>query len=72
MKHKIKTTFYYKVSIVMNLIEQLKDKGIELYFDNLETNNYKIKYKNMEYGFNVYDDVIECLTLLLDIRKDVK
>lgn len=72
MKHKIKATFYYKVSIVLNLIEQLREMGIELCFDNREVNNYKLIHKSMVYGFATYDSVIECLTLLLDLKKGKK
>lgn len=71
VKNNIKC-FYYKVAIVVDLLEQLKATGLELEFDNTITNNYRLKYNGEEYSFNDYNGVIGCLTLLLDIRKDVK
>lgn len=36
-------------------------------FDNMQTNNYKLLYKDNVYVFTTYDDVIECLELIIDI-----
>ena len=67
IKNRLKTSFYYKVSVVLNLIEQLRDKGLKMAFDNMQTNNYKLLYRDNVYVFTTYDDVIECLELIIDI-----
>lgn len=72
MKNRLKLNFYYKIGIVVNLLEQLMATGLELAFDNTRVNDYRLIYKDKEYSFNDYNGVIDCLTLLLDVRKDVK
>jgi hypothetical protein len=61
--------FYYKVAIVIDLLEQLRATGLEITFDNTITNHYKLKYNDGEYVFADYNGVISCLSLLLETKK---
>lgn len=73
MKDKIKVArYYYKVDTVIELLEQLRATGFKIAFDNTYTNNFKILYGGNEYSFRTYDDILSCLNLLLDIRKENK
>lgn len=71
-KNRLKLTFYYKVSIVLSLIDQLRGYGLNIAFDNIRTNQYKLIINDGEYIFREYDGVIESLNLLLDILSKKK
>lgn len=48
-----------KIEKITSLCNEL---GIE--FDNLLTNNYRLIYKEVEYVFQNYNDMISCLELI--------
>ena len=48
-----------KIEKITSLCNEL---GIE--FDNLLTNNYKLIYKEVEYVFQNYNDMLSCLELI--------
>lgn len=48
-----------KIEKITSLCNKL---GIE--FDNLLTNNYRLIYKEIEYVFQNYNDMISCLELI--------
>ena len=48
-----------KIEKITSLCNEL---GIE--FDNLLTNNYRLIYKEIEYVFQNYNDMISCLELI--------
>lgn len=48
-----------KIEKITSLCNEL---GIE--FDNLLTNNYRLIYKEIEYVFQNYNDMINCLELI--------
>ena len=48
-----------KIEKITSLCNEL---GIE--FDNLLTNNYRLIYKEVEYVFQNYNDMLSCLELI--------
>lgn len=48
-----------KIEKITSLCNEL---GIE--FDNLLTNNYRLIYKEIEYVFQNYNDMLSCLELI--------
>ena len=47
---------------IENITSLCNELGIE--FDNLLTNNYRLIYKEVEYVFQNYNDMLSCLELI--------
>lgn len=61
--------YYFKIDIIIELLEKIKDYGLDVGFDNTRVNNYTLKYKDNAYVFNDYNGVLGALNLLLDTLK---
>ncbi|MCI7208281.1 MAG: hypothetical protein MSA15_20070 [Clostridium sp.] len=56
-----------KIEKITSLCNEL---GIE--FDNLLTNHYKLIYKEVEYVFQNYNDMLNCLELIKVKESEIK
>ena len=52
---------------IESLIEKVRDKGIDVDFDNSYPNHYKLVVNNQEYEFNLYRDIKNTLLIVLSI-----
>lgn len=70
-KHSIRRGFNSNVNSqldeIVQLLDEVNNKGFELIFDNSRPNHYKLTdNKGNEYEFSLYRDVKNCLLLIIN------
>lgn len=73
-KHNIKRGYQSNVNAqideIINLLDEVNNKGLELIFDNSRPNHYILTDTNgNSYEFSLYRDVKNCLLLILNAIK---
>ena len=60
-----------KLNTILDLVITLRIRyDCEVFFDNTYTNHYLIKYKDKEWAFGTYPEVIRALDMLRTILKE--
>lgn len=56
-----------KLDSLLGLIDEINSKGVDISLDNSTPNKYLLIVSDKQYQFFTYDDIYNCLEIILDI-----